>query len=109
MSITIHIFYSGEPGAAKQFAKEMIETGTVDAIKKEPGNLRYDYFYPMDDPSTVLLIDSWDCQESIDIHHHSPMMQTIMQLREKYNLHMQVERLTSDEEIPSSDQQYIRN
>ena len=37
------------------------------------------------------------------------MMKTIMELREKYDLHMRVERYVSDESgIPQSDQKYIR-
>ena len=35
----------------------MIESGTVERIKKEKGNLKYDYFVPLDDSETVLLID----------------------------------------------------
>lgn len=108
MSITVNIYYTGENGSARKFAEEMISSGTVDAIRKENGNLRYDYFLPIDDEETVLLIDSWENQEAIDIHHDSPMMKTIFELREKYNLHMKVERYTSDEGMPSSDQKYIR-
>ena len=108
MSITVNIYYTGENGSARKFAEEMISSGTVDAIRKEKGNLRYDYFLPIDDEETVLLIDSWESQEAIDIHHDSPMMKTIFELREKYNLHMKVERYTSDEGMPASDQKYIR-
>lgn len=36
----------------------------VAAIKAEPGNLKYDYFIPYDDPETLLLIDSWADQAS---------------------------------------------
>lgn len=42
----------------------------------------------MNDPETVLLIDIWKDQESIDIHHATPMMKTIVSLREKYDLHI---------------------
>ena len=49
MAITINIYYTGEKGNAKRFAKEMISSGIVDAIRKEEGNLRYEYFIPMDD------------------------------------------------------------
>ena len=87
---------------------EMVKSGTVDAIRNERGNIRYDYFLPMDDTQTVLLIDSWENQEAIDVHHKSPMMRKIMELREKYNLHMRVERYISDEEIPQADRKYIR-
>ena len=74
MSIVVNIYYSGENGSAQKFAKEMISSGTVDAIRNEAGNIRYDYFFPLGDEETVLLIDSWENQESIDFHHQSPMM-----------------------------------
>lgn len=88
MAITIHIYYKGTGDAAKQFAKEMTESGTVDAIRREEGNLCYEYFLPLEEEETVLLIDSWENQKAIDLHHASPMMNTIMKLREKYDLHM---------------------
>ena len=107
--ITVNIYYSGASGNAVQFAKEMTESGVVDRIRAKEGNLRYEYFVPMGDEQTVLLIDSWTDQAAIDEHHHSPMMQEIIRLREKYDLHMRVERYTSDEEgIPAKDQAYIR-
>ncbi|MBO4637345.1 MAG: antibiotic biosynthesis monooxygenase [Clostridiales bacterium] len=108
--ITVNIYYSGSDGNAKRFAGEMISSGTVDRIRAEKGNVRYDYFFPMDDPETVLLIDSWEDQAAIDVHHASPMMETIAALREKYDLHMKVERFVSDDGgVPSSDQGFIRN
>ena len=108
MIITINIYYKGENGSAKNFAMEMIESGTVDAIRNEKGNIRYDYFFSMDDAETVLLIDSWENQEAIDNHHKTPMMNKITELREKYNLHMKVERYISEDKIPQSDRKYIR-
>ena len=109
MSIVVNIYYSGENGSARKFAKEMISSGTVDAIRNEEGNIRYDYFFPLGDEETVLLIDSWENQESIDFHHQSPMMNKIAELRDKYNLHMKVERYRSEDTIPDTDQKYIRN
>ena len=104
--ITVNIYYTGKDGNARRFAEEMISSGTVDKIRAEAGNLRYEYFYPIDDPETVLLIDSWRDQEAIDVHHVSPMMEMITNLREKYDLHMKVERFVSEE--TSTDEQYIR-
>lgn len=108
MSITINIYYTGENGSARKFAEEMISSGTVEAIRKEKGNIRYDYFYPVGDGETVLLIDSWENQEAIDVHHETPMMGTIVKLREKYNLHMKVERYISNDEIPEKDKKFIK-
>lgn len=109
MAITINIYYSGKNGNAKKFAEEMISKGIVSNIRAEAGNIRYEYFFPMDDPETVLLIDSWNDQHSIDVHHASPMMAQITELREKYDLHMKLERYVSDEEgVPTADKAFIR-
>ena len=108
MAITVNIYYHGQNGQAQAFAKEMIAEGIVEGIRKEPGNLRYDYFIPFEDPETLLLIDSWQDQAAIDAHHQSPWMNKIMALREKYDLTMDVERFISDDEIPAYDQSFIR-
>ncbi|WP_455538000.1 putative quinol monooxygenase [Terrisporobacter sp.] len=108
MAITINIYYKGKNDNARRFAKEMIESGTVDKIRLKEGNLRYEYFFPIDDDETVLLIDSWKSQEAIDEHHASSMMNIISDLRNKYDLHMHVERYVSDDENQNIDQKYIR-
>ena len=53
MSLTINIYYTGENGSARKFAEEMVSSGVVDRVRNEKGNLRYNYFFPMDDPETV--------------------------------------------------------
>ena len=54
MAITVNLYYTGTNGSARKFAQEMIESGTVEKIKNEIGNLKYDYFVPLDDSDTVL-------------------------------------------------------
>ena len=107
MSITVNLRYTGVDGNAKKFAEEMVSSGTVAAIRAEKGNLRYEYFQSLDDPETILLIDSWADQKAIDAHHATPMMNTIAKLREKYDLHMTVERYTAVE-IPETENKFIR-
>ncbi len=110
MAIIVNIYYTGENGNARKFAEEMVSSGIVNDIRDEEGNERYEYFFSMKDPETVLLIDSWKDQKSIDMHHESPMMAQIIKLREKYDLHMKVERYISDEEgVPLADKKYIKD
>ena len=83
--------------------------GTVAKICGEKGNLRYEYFFPMEDAETVMLIDAWEDQQAIDEHHASSMMETIAALRAKYDLHMRVERYVSDEDgMPESDRRFVK-
>ena len=107
--ITVNLYYTGTNGSARAFAEEMVQTGVVTAIRAEDGNLRYEYFFPMNDPETVLLIDQWRDQEAIDVHHASPMMGQIAALREKYDLHMKVERFVSEDAgLPEKDLKFIK-
>lgn len=107
MSLTINLYYTGKNGSAQKFMKEMENSGLADKIRQEAGNECYDYFLPTNDPETVLLIDSWTDQKTIDQHHQSPMMVQLATLREKYDLHMKAERYISVDE-PSSDEKYLR-
>lgn len=105
--ITINLRYTGNNGSARAFVDEMISSGTVDRIRAEEGNVRYEYYLSFEDPETVLLIDSWVDQDAIDAHHASPMMGTIAALREKYDLHMTVERFMGIDEN-EVDERFIR-
>lgn len=109
MSIVVNLYYTGENGSARAFAREMEESGTAARIRAEAGSERYAYFQPLDDPETILLIDAWTDQAALDVHHASPMMAEIARLREKYGLHMRVERYVTDQGgVPASDEKFIR-
>ena len=94
MSLTVNIYYTGKNGSARAFAQEMVASGLVERIRAEEGDEKYEYFFPMDDPETVLLIDRWQSQQALDIHHKTPMMAEIAALRGKYRLKMRAERFT---------------
>lgn len=104
--LTILIRYKGINGSARKFVNEMISNGIVEEIRKEQGNLSYEYFFPQNDDETVLLVDSWINQEALDKHHELPLMNKIKELREKYDLHMEVEKYTPL--MDDKDEKYIR-
>ncbi|QUC02248.1 antibiotic biosynthesis monooxygenase family protein [Atopobium sp. oral taxon 416] len=107
MSLTINIYYTGSNGSARAFAKEMEQSGIANDIRNERGNESYNYFLSMRNPDTVLLIDQWKDQKALDEHHNSPMMEKIAELRDKYDLHMQVKRYVTVKDN-ERDATYIR-
>ena len=98
MSLVVNIYYTGTNGSARKFAEEMVSSGIVDRVRAEVGNERYEYFLPMEDNETVMLIDKWKSGEALDLHHKSEIMKEIADLRNKYKLKMRVERFTEYEE-----------
>lgn len=108
MSMTVNLYYTGKGDAARRFVEEMEASGVAQAIRDEPGNECYRYFQPLDDPETVLLIDRWRDQASLDAHHASPMMSQLADLRDKYDLHMRAERYVDAEDGAASDDRFLR-
>ena len=109
MALILHLYYTGVGDHARRFAEDMETSGVADRIRAEEGNLRYEYYLPLNDAKTVLLIDAWRDQAALDAHHASPMMAEIAALREKYDLHMRVERLTDSNEGADADTSFIRS
>ncbi len=97
MSNAVNIYYKGTDGNARKFAEEMTAKGIVDAVRREEGNEKYEYYFPLNDDETVLLIDRWTSQSALDFHHKSEMMKQIAELRKKYALRMSVERFVSED------------
>lgn len=95
--LTVNLYYTGVNGSARAFVEEMASSGLVEKIRAEEGNLRYEYFFPMDDPETVLLIDKWADEHALSVHHKSPMMDEIKKLRDKYEITLRVERYSDRE------------
>lgn len=106
MSITVNIYYKGNNGSAKRFVEEMTSGGIVDEIRREEGNEKYEYYFSESDPETVLLIDRWKDQSSLDRHHASPMMGKILSLRKKYSITAVAERFESLSQIPERDRKF---
>ena len=84
--LTINIRYTGENGGARKYVEEMESSGIAARIRAVEGCIRYDYFFPADDPEGLLLIDEWADQAALNRYHSSPMMQEAADLREKYKL-----------------------
>ena len=84
--LTINIRYSGENGNARKYVEEMESSGIAAKIRAIEGCLRYDFFFPAEDPEGLLLIDEWADQEALNRYHSSPVMQEAAALREKYKL-----------------------
>ena len=104
--LTVLIRYKGKEENVKHFVQEMISSGIVGQIRNEEGNIRYEYFFPLDDPNSVLLVDSWINQEALDKHHQLPLMKEIVKKKKKYDLHMEVEKYQSI--VDDRDEKYIR-
>lgn len=109
MGITINIYYHGTSENIQNFVNEMIDQKIVEKIRAQAGNLKYEYYFAIEDKTELLLIDQWQSQEALDTHHKSTMMNEIIKLRDKYNLTMNVNKfITNDNGITDEDKKYVK-
>ena len=108
MSFMMMLTYHGEGNNAVNFAKEMMESGIVEAIRKLDGCIQYAYYFPYDHHNTVILIDEWKDQDALDAYHASDLMQHVAMLREKYDLHVTSRRLIDDITNAHIDDRFLR-
>ena len=109
MAITVNFVLQRHSGARAHLPRRWSRRARPIASAQRKATLATGTFQPLDDPETIMLIDSWRDQAALDAHHASPMMATIAELREKYDLHMRVERFVTDAAgVPSQDAAFIR-
>ena len=80
------VTYRAKPGCAKKFVDELEASGTADAVRKENGCIRYDYYYSAKNESTVFLFEEWESETHQQVHLTQPHMATLKQVKEAYIL-----------------------
>ena len=52
------VTYTARPGMREEFVQKVREAGILEAIRKENGCVRYDYFYSEEDENQLLLVEN---------------------------------------------------
>ena len=96
MSIALNLYYKGKNGAAKMFMEEMEKSGLADKARNRDGNEGYEYFYSVRDKEMVLLVECWKDDDALHFHHNSDDMKKQAELKDKYELALEVKRYVSE-------------
>lgn len=90
----IQVTYKADTEAdIRSFVKEASEAGLLDEIRKEAGNVRYEYFYPAADSCKLLLLEEWETQEAQQVHMEQPHMEKLGEIKNKYITDTQVKTI----------------
>lgn len=80
----IYVTYRTKPGCRELFVKELTEQGVLDAVRKEDGCYRYEYFFSSEDENSLLLLEEWESEAHQRIHVKQPHMAQAMELKARY-------------------------
>lgn len=83
---TIYVVFKSKDGLREKFIQKIKEEGIVDAVRKEDGCIRYDYYFSEKDPNEILLIEAWESKAHQQIHIEQPHMARLREIKGDYIL-----------------------
>lgn len=83
---TIYVVFKCVSGKRAEYIERLKAEGIVDAIRKEDGCIRYDYYFSENNPDEILLIEAWETKKHQEIHLEQPHMLRLRELKPDFVL-----------------------
>lgn len=83
---TIYVKFDCVVGKREAYVEKMKSEGILDAIRREDGCIKYDYYLSEKDPNEILLIEQWESKEHQQIHITQPHMDSMREFKDDYIL-----------------------
>ena len=81
---TIYVKFECFDNKREAFIQKVKDTGVLDAIRKEDGCIKYDYYLSEKDANELLLIEQWETKKHQQIHIEQPHMATLREFKDDY-------------------------
>ena len=95
-TLTLYVRYLAKPGCRESFLRQLTTEGIIDAIRREDGCLRYDYFLSVQNADEILLVEQWESEEKQQAHLRAPHMDRLRRLKSEYVADAQLGRVHLD-------------
>ena len=90
--IVLNVTYKCKPDMRDEFL-EMIYTEGIDvASRGEEGNIKYDYYTPVDNSDDLLLVEKWRDAEALAAHGKQPHFARLGELKKEFVLDTIIEK-----------------
>ena len=95
-TLTLYVRYLAKPGCRETFLRQLTTHGVIDAIRREDGCLRYDYFLSVQNADEILLAELWQTDEMLQALLRAPHMDRLRRLKSEYVADAQLGRVHLD-------------
>ena len=82
-TLTLYVRYLAKPGCRESFLRQLTTEGIIDAIRREDGCLRYDYFLSVQNADEILLVEQWESEEKQQVHLRTAHMDRLREPRNR--------------------------
>lgn len=91
-NLLLNVTYTTKPGKRTAFLNALTQLGVVEKSKQEPGNIRYDYFYPVDSEDQLLLVEIWEDEEALAFHAQTEHYQQLQSIKGDYLINASIDK-----------------
>jgi quinol monooxygenase YgiN len=82
--LLLHVIYRIKEGKRDEFIKMVEDSGIITASRQEPGNLLYQYYYPIDNNNCVLLTEAWTNVNAQVAHGKTEQYKKLSEIKIEY-------------------------
>ena len=80
-TLTLYVRYLAKPGCRETFLRQLTTHGVIDAIRREDGCLRYDYYLSCQNEEEILLLEEWESEAHQRLHMEQEHMKRLMDIK----------------------------
>lgn len=91
-NLLLNVTYTAKPGKRTAFFRALTQLGVVEQSKQEPGNIKYDYYYPVDSEDQLLLVEIWEDDKALAFHTHTEHYQQLQSIKSDYLINARIEK-----------------
>ena len=90
--IVLNVTYKCKPGAREEFLEMIMANGIDVSSRAEAGNIKYDYYMPVENDDEMLLVEKWADVDAFASHKKQPHFARLGELKPEYVLDTVIDR-----------------
>lgn len=90
--IVLNVTYKCKPDLRGEFLEAIMTEGIDAASRAEAGNIKYDYYTPVDNSDELLLVEKWRDADALKEHSVQPHFLRLGELKPEFVLDTVIER-----------------
>ena len=90
--IIVKAKYRAPEGKREEFMQQLFDEGLPQACRAEEGCESYEYYYSVEDPDEILLLEIWKDDTALAVHGKQPHFQRIGEVKKENGIKSIIER-----------------
>nr|WP_243136648.1 putative quinol monooxygenase [Acetobacterium paludosum] len=90
--LLVNVRYTVKPGKRNAFLEETSRQGIISESRTEPGNIKYEYYIPVESENDLFLMEMWVSSEAQAAHGKTAHYKMLQALKEEYITAITIEK-----------------